>query len=688
MSRNIEENTKHSYKNPFDDYNANVLDPQAIIKYWFTPFSTGALKGLTEGNFVSQKMPIILEGSRGSGKTTILKYFSFPVQRERAKQNGTAIMEQIVSDGGVGFYLRCDDSFLNVFQSVFQTTTPDAWMKCFEHYLELFFAKSIIEMLQEVSSELGGNAAEIITKRIQLSARDHATVFDSLLAIKEYITSEIRYISSFTNNALFTNEKFTPTYIWSFYDISEMLINAAEESMPELKGINYLLLLDEFENLPSDLQRLFNTLIKFCKPKISMRVGRRSENTVTTETVNAVEYLRKDHDYDLVTLDVTMEKNENQKNYLKGIAERRLSLFEETTLPKNIVDVLGEKENLDEECLSVADERNLHIRFLLGANQRVSKDQSLMDAIIEIIKYPENRIAEMLNALWVARSSADEDLISVAETTVEAMRAFLGKKEHPLMAKYKHDYNNKYRYALTVALCVAYKKEKAYYSFNTICYLSEGNTRTFINFCKAIINDAMFYEQNKLMGTGKVSPVSQSRAIREYSMSEFNSVCSIIQRGNAIRCFVMNLGNIFSEYHKDDKVRYPETNQFVFDYSGLRPNTKEVLDIAISWSIIRKKLKDTPKRLSINISKSGDIYTINKIFAPIFSISYRTRGGFNVDLTTDMMETMVSTQLRQNVLNGMMTQRRKAKSKACDPEELEGHSGTQMTLFGEEMPNE
>ena len=39
-----------SYKNPFDDYNANVLAPEVIMQYWCTPFSTGALKEFDERN--------------------------------------------------------------------------------------------------------------------------------------------------------------------------------------------------------------------------------------------------------------------------------------------------------------------------------------------------------------------------------------------------------------------------------------------------------------------------------------------------------------------------------------------------------------------------------------------------------------------------------------------------------------
>ena len=144
----------------------------------------------------------------------------------------------------------------------------------------------------------------------------------------------------------------------------------------------------------------------------------------------------------------------------------------------------------------------------------------------------------MINALWVARCPDNNDLTIAAYEAVDAMNAFFEKAKHPKQTKYKNDYSNKYRYALTAILCAAYRKDKSYYGFNTICYLSEGNTRTFINLCRAIISDALFYEKASFISTGRISAESQSRAIKDYSLSEFESVCSIIQHGNNIRNFI------------------------------------------------------------------------------------------------------------------------------------------------------
>ena len=660
MPNKLNENTDSLFKNPFDDYNANVLDPELIMQYWFTPFSTGALKDFDEKRFFTQKMPIILQGSRGSGKTTILKYFSFPVQCERALQNRITIRQQLLKDEGVGFYFRCDDSFLKEFKSVFSIAVESKWTSCFEHYLELFFVKSLIELIFKLGKDYSDNFPDEILKTSNLCELRADCNFTDMHSFSEYIDAEIRYINTFKNESLFTQAKFEPKHVWSIYDISSKLIHAIAQTAPELSKLNYLLLIDEFENLPQELQKQFNTMIKFCRPDISMRIGRRSENIVTKETINDVEYLREQHDYHLIVLDQEQDV-QSLRSYLLGIAKKRLEAMDSSLFPTSIIDILGDKEDLDAECQKIANAKNLHLRYVLNSNPRIKADDRLLDQIISIISYPQNRIAETLNALWVSRCEQDENPLDVAKFTVNAMHAFFNKGEHQLLEKYKNDYSNKYRYAITILICTAYKKDKLYYGFNTLCHLSEGNARTFINLCKAIISDALFYEKKRFLSTMKISPESQSRAIRSYSRSEFNSVCSIIQNGNSIREFLLCLGNVFSEFHRDKLVRYPETNQFIYNPDDLSPEDRKTLEIAISWSLIKKK-KDT-QRLSAGISKEGDIYTINKIFTPIFNISYRTRGGVNVHFSAEEIGEMLKGQFQKSKLSTSTKRKRISPTK-------------------------
>ena len=600
--------------------------------YWFC-----LDKGFSENSFLADNMPVIIQGSRGSGKTTLLKYFSIEVQQERAKQDNITILEQIIKDNGVGFYFRCDKPFLDMFQEVFETVNSKKWVNIFEHYLELYLDKNILELLLLLMNEFDGGFEDSFIKKFHLD-NPKWRKYNNVRSLYDFVVNELNYISEYKNQSIFIDQPFQPKEIFQLYSMSLELVKLLRNYKSELNDVNVVLLVDEFENLPEELQRLFNKIIKFCKPEITYRVGRRSENIITTATVNADEYLREQNDYKLIVLD-TQDDSKERKKYFKKIAEKRLKSFSGSiSMPTDIEYLLGTKENLDEEVLSIAKGRKLHLRYILEGNKILSKDADMLESVINIIANENNIIAEALNALWVARSKS-KDLISYAHSVADTMRKFFCNEEGEDVEKYENDYRNKYRYALTVLICAAYRKNKSYYSFNTICYLTEGNTRTFLNICKAIISDALFYERETFIENGVISPKSQTRAIYNFAKSEYDSVFAIIKKGSSIRNLINGLGNVFARYHKDREVKYPETNQFYLRKEELNKDARECFDLAESWLLIIKKKK--PKRATTGVGDKTDLYTINKMFAPLYNISYRTRGGFNAELNGKEIEAMI-----------------------------------------------
>ncbi|MGJ0960037.1 ORC-CDC6 family AAA ATPase, partial [Enterococcus lactis] len=443
-------------------------------------------------------------------------------------------------------------------------------------------------------------------------------------------------IDTYKNNAIFTDEMFEPEKVLSIYEISSIVINIIKANESNWEKVNFLLLIDEFENLDFELQKMFNSLIKFTRNDISLRVGRRSEGVVTKKTINDTEYLRENHDYRLISLSKESSIKEI-KSYFIEIAKKRFKIYEEFC-EEDVSTIFGPAENLDWEAKIISNGKKDHIYNILSTSKEIAEDKDLLYRIANIIEYEENPIAEMLNALWVIRSK--EDKIEAAKSTIEIMKLAFDKSnsQNEKVKKYKTDYNNKYRYSLVGLMCSIYKKPKMYYSLNTICHLSNSNARMFINFCRAIINDALFYEREQFLLSKKVSEHTQSKAIHEVSQDEFKNVCSIIQHGNKIRNLVQNLGNVFLDFSRDRKVRYPETNQFVFNYEEIDSECKKIIDMAENWAVILKRKK--PQRISVGNARRGYIYYINRSYAPIFNISYRTRGGYNVPFTAEEMEEM------------------------------------------------
>lgn len=634
--------TKNIFNNPFEDINANVIDSKRIVEYWCDPFNLGILENFDEHKFCTNRIPIIVQGTRGSGKTTILKYFSFPAQIERAEINREkSVISRIKNEGEVGFYFRCEESFVSTFIAIFRSIKPENWTKLFECYLELVFCQKILDMvfvlikrneIQEFSSESVKN----ITNQSRIKFPDE---YNTLQELYDAIRDEVIYFEQYKNQIIFTDEEFRPGLFVDVFSLSSAIVREIKNLIPAFKNTLFLLMIDEYENLDKELQKRFNSIIKFVKPDISIRIGRRSEGEFTTETVNDVEYLRENHDYYLAT--IGMEQNISiMKKYFVEIANLRFRINEPELLDDgklDIMQILGDMENLDEECRNVCGNKKIHLDVILKQSKDLLNNDVLRAKVISIIKNDDNPIAETINALWVIRSKMNT--FDAANYAVDSMNAYFNGYNSAGARKYKDDYSNKYRYAITVFLCSVYKKDKLYYGVNALSHLSNGNVRTYINFCQAIINDALFYEKKHFLKEGKISKKVQSHAIRNFSRSEFDGICSVVYSGNNIKRFILNLGNSFYAYHKDRKIRYPETTQCSFDKSSLCDEDRSIIQTAESWAILIKRQK--VQRVSAGVEERSELFHMNKMFSPLFNMSYRIRGGVNLRLTTDEVHSML-----------------------------------------------
>ena len=620
---------RNTFKNPFDDFNASLIDTDKIVRFWCDPIDKGQKELLSAPVFFTQKMPFIIQGSRGSGKTMLFKYYSYDAQKIIAKESGS-IISHLKKCGGVGFYFRCDPPFINSLKAICADSSLEEWEDVFSYYMQMHIAQSIINMILDLEAE-----GELSSDKFEQKILDEVCsvyVIEPIESFKDLYTSvvrEIKAIQDYKNLSIFLEDDRGIVRKFGSSNLAEVLIASIRKFVQELSSINYVLMVDEYEALPPELQRSFNTMLKYANDKLTLRIGRRTERNIETATINDTEYLRINNDYLLVDLDENMRTGDPKK-YFYSVAQKRLDLVFKDVSSIDVKQLFGGTEDLLEECKNNAGSRKEHIRQILKMDSAISADQS--NAIIGIIEVPDNPIMEMLNALWVIRNP-DKDKLKVANDVQQAMRDYLGKHDTPAAKKYKLDYENKYRYTLTVLLCSIYKKNKMYYSFNTIVHLANGNTRVFINLCREIISDALFYEPNAFFDNLSISAPTQSNAIHKFSAKEFDDICSIIQYGESIRKLILNLGNMFAEFHKDRRARYPETNQFVLDKLELEEMNSITLNMALRWSMIVKK--SAPQRLSVDINKRGDIFYINRIFSPLFNISYRTRGGFNVSIEKD-----------------------------------------------------
>lgn len=630
---------KDSYRNPFSGSNAAKLNDEAILNYWCNPFHYRLFSAIKESDIYEDPNNIVLMGGRSTGKTMFLRYWSFPVQLKLAERDFKLhrLIDYFKEKKGIGFYIRIDSPILRSFDG--SGTAPEKWNSVFIHYFELITARTYLEMIKKLYDldNLKKNDIEdkFIPKVKQMIEESRITSLDELL---NEIDNRIKEVDIFRNNNPFFRTDFTPTKRgFASQSLSFGVPEIIKTTISEFKDINFILLLDEYENYLMPQQRVINTLLRSSKNEIRFRIGMRLEGFRTFNMISEDDFIKEGREYRKVVFeDVLIKKEFNKKgankkssyrDFLVEVCRKRLESV--TILKENgktdITEFLSKSENLEKEALELVSKNpGKHFEYF---------SKYLKETDIALIKYKKNPLLELLNILWVLRGVPAGEVKAVME------RYLQGDKEGAKVKKYHMDYVDKYKLSLMFLLCSIYRKNKKYYSFNTFSFLSSGIVGNFIELCRRSFEYAEFENKDLLIKEGKISIDQQTKAALDFSEAELRQIQRIESYGGYIYRFTNNIGNIFRDFHKDNRIRYPETNQFSASIDSLyEQKFKEAFTAAIKWSVVQKKpniQQPTPgKHLQ-------DIYILNRIYSPCFQISYRTRGGYSVNLTAlDIMKLM------------------------------------------------
>jgi hypothetical protein len=636
-------NWEDSYRNPFAEYNANKMDSKTILSFWCNPFAFKKLKAVQSGSVserevLASKNPIIFIGGRGTGKTMFLKYFSFTVQLEEAKRSVTqgtfsTISDYFKSKGAIGLYVKIDGPLLRSFNG--KSLSQDKWDAIFTHYFELRICQALLEVLNDLLTHQVLEANALAKGFLARAARclhmkaNQCEDLDSLLTV---VNRDIETVTTYRSDIVFADVRFRPRRAFASGDLFAVIDLAKQHIGGLLSDILFPIFLDEYENFSVEQQRQINTLIKHVPDGTTFRIGMRFEGFHTYDTIRENEFIKRGRDYQEMVFEEVLIKDKDYEDFLFNIAKKRLEAVPVFQVQGfvDIREILGPRADLESEARRLVSRRksaNQHFKLLRFAPDTIANQQTE-----KLLACRENPLLEMLNILWVIRGKPPQE---VATT----MHDYMAGKVTPAVKKYKMDYVDKYKLSLMFLLCSVYRQNKQYYSFNVLRFLSSGIVGNFIELCRRAFQLAYFEDRDLLYQKGKIDPHIQDIAAKETSASELQMVTRIYGHGDVLYRFVCNLGNIFRSYHADPLLKYPETNQFSVDAEALSDPIKESFKAAVEWSVVQRKPRlqrsspGSPRRV---------IYTLNRIFAPAFEITYRTRGGFSEEYSEEQLRRLMT----------------------------------------------
>jgi len=620
--------------NPFRITKSNDLSDEQIDQLWVTGGEEDGVTGLARP---SSPMAMFILGGKGSGKSHLMRYYSFPVQLIRYRRSHQKPISGIANDGYLGIYSRCGGLDSHRFSGKGQS--DDAWNSLFAYYFELWVADKTFGALEELRRsgdiELAAdtNIAHAIADLFDRPVRQ----FESVSEIRLYAASIRRQLDYSVNNAALTNRLEAEVLISRgrlFFGIP----NAVCSLVPKLQRIVFVYLLDEFENFTISQQTYINTLIREREGATSFKVGARLYGIRTKSTLSGGERNLQGSEYEELRLDERFRNN--RKGYetfaLRLIARRLGAAFGPDTIEPDPATI---SKYLDEPDLSwnspwlaellgfSSDTPRPHIanfqrKLFRGIRDELVngvRTESEGQTVVEAITFPEYPLIEKLCILylyqqWFRAANLYDAARHVKERAVAYIEGVRNSKFDEFVSKHKGD--------MIAQLLRENGQKQIYAGLHNFVRMSEGLPRTLITILKHIYDWSIYTQERPFRG-GKISIRAQQRGITEAAEWFLDQMLEEGEEGVRVRASLERLSQLFRTNRFADKPIETSLIAFSVDEVQLHESARRVLSLAQNTSLVINVARGQRERNSEQVTSKLEL---NVMLAPRWDLPIARRG--------------------------------------------------------------
>jgi len=561
-----------SFRNPFVVESPEKLSPQQIVNIFIEKF--------TQLETIKQRKHTFIWGSRGSGKSMMLKYLE-PRCQAIVHMNIDDFLSQ--NEPYLAIYCPCKEGQFN--KTDLLLLSKPASLTITEHILNLAVAEQLINCLRTQFPEnfFGNEEIKIFAKRVS-QLFDRASIASSLREANEtlefesdpfrwlqvLIATEIRKVSAFLRSNTLRVGGVTYEAATSGYHDFLLPLMTSVQSFAKLASVPVYLLLDDADRLTKDQQSIINTWIAnrdqavFC---LKVSAQHDEYKTFLTRDGGLIE---QPHDYSETDVDelYTRYKSDYSEK-VKLIAEKRLTLS----------------------------------------------------------GLPTKNIEEFLPA-----DSAEEALLEkLRKETAEEWE----KKGKPGS---QTDYVTRYATARLFQHLKAAKQKKNYAGFQNLVHLSSGVVRDFLEPCYLMFDKVLSKKQDP-KSIKSIPSAIQDEVIYKYSEEFLLVKFEEIQKDlppeswtqlGSLRTLLESLGRLFYERLHDPEAR--EARLFSFTVRGQVPqDIDEVLRLGVRYRYFQLR--------SYSTKEGGGRerwYILNRRLSPIFKLDPTGFEG-RISITSDLL---------------------------------------------------
>jgi hypothetical protein len=384
-------------QNPFSISKASDLSNEDIQNFW--------VDGINFSDFIdpSSLKPKIIVGGKGSGKTHLMKRFSYDVQILEKK----TIASIIKDDCYIGIFMRASTLLGGRFN---HTKDKKKWQAIFYYYFELFFTKTyLFPVLEQLEYEYPDKKDQLVKEILDLF--DKEIEAETLSNIKKRLSDEVKKINRCVNDYLFDNDSINDiNHIVSRTELIfgiPKVVKSVFKDIPKIEQLTFNYFIDEFENFEPQQQRYIQTLVRESGDICTFRIGIRSHafNSDTLKTEHSSERNKMGSETESIYLDDwLMADKKKYRDFALEIIQKKFN-------PENILDIKEYKIFLlrlfDESSGRICDsgkafksltaelKKNVTNSVIQGIIKNLKTDDPLMDKL-NIYNFYKNKEEDYL----------------------------------------------------------------------------------------------------------------------------------------------------------------------------------------------------------------------------------------------------------------------------------------------------
>ncbi|MDF2432026.1 MAG: hypothetical protein JWP44_1657 [Mucilaginibacter sp.] len=581
-------NTKETLKKlneSFGSYRAEWLKSQ-IFELFAEPFYFPALQ---------DSRPCVLEGGRGTGKTTVLRGLSYQGQYAIHKNDITAFDKSSF----IGIYHRVNTNHVRAFTG--GNLSEQEWERIFAHYFNLLICRDILIFIKwhnEINHSdepLSSHACNLIAKAINI--QENCNNLDSLL---EMFDVAMYTFQSEINNII---DRDLPKLSMAGDPIK--IITEYAITLPQFKNKVFFILLDEYENYADYQQKILNTLIKHSSENYTFKIGVRELGWRIKHTLNPSELLYDPADYVLFNIEQKLTENEsNFSDFAKNVCQQRIRkiLAEDNDTAIYEIDSALRGLTIEEEAELLEVTKTPHY-----------KNFDIQPKLIKRKIKHLSHLYQFFISYWA----------SVHNNTIpQAIEDYITNT-----TQWNIRYEN-YKYEMLFKIRKGRGKsgvQKYYAGWNTYTKLANGNIRYLMELVYRAYEKHLNNDEDLNVA---VSPKDQTYAAQETGLKNLMELEGLWKNGAQLTKLLLGLGRVFQVLASSDGKSAPEKNQFAIEKSG---EVSTEFDELMRAAVMHLALIRTPgNKMGDDYSTRDYLYMIHPLYSAYFQFSHRKKRKINL----------------------------------------------------------